>query len=181
MTLKSAIESILFISGEPFEVSRLAKIMKNKPEAVREALTALEEEYAVRGIRLSNLHDRWQFTTAPENAGVIEDLVKSEFSEELSKAALETLSVIAYKGPLTRAEIEYVRGVNSSFTIRNLMLRGLVERIDNPNDARSYLYRITLDFLHHLGLSKIEELPEWEEFRKTSITLPDSQQNHEAE
>jgi segregation and condensation protein B len=171
MDPKFVIESILLVSGEPVSEARLTKILKAKPEKVRAALSELGKDYETRGIRLSEANGDWQLVTAPENSSVIEDLIKSEFSEELSKAALETLSVIAYKGPLTRAEIEYIRGVNSSFTVRNLLLRGLVERVDNPKDARSYLYRVTLDFLHHIGLSRREELPEWEAYHATPISI----------
>ncbi|MBI2099909.1 MAG: SMC-Scp complex subunit ScpB, partial [Candidatus Vogelbacteria bacterium] len=73
------------------------------------------------------------------------------------------LTIVLYKGPLTRAEIDYIRGVNSSFILRHLSIRGLVERIPNPKDARSFLYRPTFDLFQHLGLSKIEELPEYGE------------------
>ena len=99
--------------------------------------------------------------------------MKSEFSEELSRAAIETAAIIAYQGPITRAEIEYVRGVNSSFILRGLLMRGLVERIENPKDARSYLYRISFDFLKHLGLTKIEDLPQYQEFRQEKMGGPE--------
>lgn len=174
MNLESQVESILLLSGEPISTDRLVKVLKATKKEIEEALRELAVHYAERGMRLISAHDAWQFGTAPENAKIIEDFVKSEFSEELSKAALETLSVIAYKGPITRGEVEYIRGVNSSFSIRNLMLRGLVERIDNPKDSRSYLYRVSIDFLKHLGLASIEELPEWQEFHARDMgDLPD--------
>ena len=95
--------------------------------------------------------------------------MKSEFNEELSRAAVETAAIIAYQGPLTRVDIEYVRGVNSSFILRSLMMRGLIERVENPKDARSYLYRISFDFLKHLGVVRIEELPQYEELHKEKM------------
>lgn len=175
MDVASQLESLLLLSGEPIAAQRLAKVLKRPVAEVEAALKGLEAYYKERGIRLISAHGAWQFGTSPENAGVVEDFVKSEFSEELSKAALETLSVIAYKGPLMRAQIEYIRGVNSSFSIRNLMLRGLVFRIDNPKDARSYLYRVSIDFLKHLGLTSVEELPEWREFHLRDMgDLPDN-------
>lgn len=177
MTTKSAIESILLITGEPVTAERLQKILKKSEAEIEAALTEIEADYRERGIRLSAAHGNYQFVTAPENSGVIEELVKSEFTESLSKAALDTLSVIAYKGPMTRSQVEYIRGVNSSFTIRNLLLRGLVERIENPKDARSYLYRVSLDFLHYLGLEKVSDLPEWEPYHKSSIPGPDERPN----
>ena len=109
--------------------------------------------------------------TNPANAQYIEDLIKNEFSQELSRSSLETLAVIAYKGPINRFEVEYLRGVNSSFTIRNLLMRGLIERIENPKDARSYLYRITFDLLKHFGLTHMEQLPKFEEFMKQKIEI----------
>ena len=84
---------------------------------------------------------------------------------------METIAIIAYKGPLTRLDIEYVRGVNSSFIIRNLLMRGLVERVENPKDARSYLYKVSFDFLKHLGVTGIEDLPQYQEFKKSRIEV----------
>lgn len=174
-TLASRIESILFLSGSPVTVQHLEKVLKAKRSAIEAALHDLADHYRERGIVIVRHGDAWQFGTAPENAAVLEELAKSEFTDELSKAALETLAVIAYKGPLTRVEIDYIRGVNSSFSIRNLLLRGLVERNDNPKDSRSYLYQISMDLLRHLGLRAREELPQWEEFRASLAKLPEDE------
>ena len=168
-SLKSRIESILFLAGESMTTTRLAKILKDKPSVIESALLELASEYKERGIRVLHNNDEWQLGTAPENADVLENLVKSEFSEELSKAALETLSVVAYKGPMTQREIEHIRGVNSSFTVRNLLLRGVVERIENPKDARSYLYNVSMDFLKYLGFTNRESLPEWDALHEANI------------
>lgn len=173
MDLKSEIESILFIHGEPLAVSFIAKITERSETEVVSALEELEKEYSTRGIRLIKKDGEYQIGTAPENARIVEKAVKSEFSEELSKAALETLAIIAYKGPLTRAEIEHIRGVNSSFILRNLLMRGLVERIDNPKDARSFLYRLSFDSLKYLGLTKAEDLPDYGEFHNKEIEILD--------
>jgi len=97
---------------------------------------------------------------------LIEQLTKDELTRDLGKAGLETLSVVLYQGPISRADIDYIRGVNSQFILRALLIRGLVERVDNPKDARSYLYKTTLDLLSHLGVSKLSELPEYEQVRK---------------
>lgn len=173
MSLKSVIETILFVHGEPITIEKLAKVLKKKPEEVREALAALGGDYKERGIVMLEKDGAYQLGSNPDNARVVEDLVKGEFSEELSRAALETIAIIAYRGPLTRIDIEYVRGVNSSFILRNLMMRGLIERIDNPKDARSYLYRISFDFLKHFGLTRVEDLPEFQTFKDKSIELPE--------
>ena len=173
MNLKSIIESILFAYGDPISIKKLAKAVNAHEEKVLQALKELKDDYKNRGLSLVEKDSNWQLGSNPENAQFVEQLVKSEFSEELSKAALETLAVVAYKGPLTRAEIEFIRGVNSSFTLRNLLMRGLVERIDNPKDARSYLYLLSFKFLEHLGLSSIEELPGFKEFKEEKIELPE--------
>jgi segregation and condensation protein B len=81
---------------------------------------------------------------------------------------LEVISIVAYRGPITRSEIEAIRGVNSSYTVRSLMLRGLMERIENPNDSRGYLYKISFDFLKKLGIDSVERLPEFETLSKDS-------------
>lgn len=168
-TLKSKLESLLLTAGEPMAADRLAKLSGEKAVAVGEALEELQREYAKRGIRILSNQGMWQFGTAPENSRVIEGLIKSEFGEELSKASMETITVIAYKGLITRAEIEHIRGVSSSFTLQKLLLRGLVERMENPKDARSYLYAISIEFLKYLGVERREDLPEWETWSNFEI------------
>ena len=161
--LKSQIESILFVSGEPVEISRLAKITKAKAPEVENAIMALQNDYASgRGMILVKKEKSVQMATSPENAEAVSEIVKSGMQEGLSKAALEVLSIVAYRGPITRVNIEAIRGVNCSFTVRALLLRGLIERVDNPSDSRSYLYKISFDFLKKMGLSNIEELPDFE-------------------
>lgn len=165
MELKHKIESVFFITGEPVSEKKLVKVLEVLQNEVRAALEELRSDYKDRGIVVLQKEDEWQFGTAPEHAGLIEHLVKSEFTEELSRAALETLTIVAYRGPLTRHDLDFIRGVNSSFMLRNLLLRGLVERVENPNDARSYLYKISFDFLKHLGISRVEDLPQYPENR----------------
>lgn len=172
MELKHIVESILFINSEPISIGQLSKLAGVKKDAIEGALEELRGDYRDRGIVLIEKNDEVQFGTNPENKDWIEKFVKSEFTEDLTRAALETLAIIAYKGPVTRAEVEYIRGVNSSFTIRNLLMRGLVARRENPKDTRSYLYEISFDFLKHFGLKGPEELPEFEELRKKEIEMP---------
>lgn len=171
MNLKSIIESLLFVYGEPISVEKLAKVTGRKKEEVERAIEELKNGLEDRGVVLIEKEDKVQLGTRPENAPYVEKLVKSDFSEELSRAALETIAIIAYKGPLSRADIEFIRGVNSSFTLRNLMLRGLIERVENPKDARAYLYKVSFEFLHYLGVSKVEELPGFEEFAARVIEI----------
>lgn len=178
MNVKSAIESILFLQGEPVAVSRLAKVTGAKKAEVVSALRELAGEYRERGIVLIANGEEWQFATNPAHKAVVEQFATSELSEELSRASLEVLAIIAYKGPVSRAAIEYVRGVNSSFTLRNLLIRGLVSREENPTDRRSYLYRISHDFLKHLGITSVSELPEYGPLRKESIAVPVDPEPH---
>ncbi len=172
--LHAIIESLLFVYGEPMGIKKLAKLARVDDAEVKRALEELKENLGERGgLVLLEKDGEWQLGTNSAHTSYIEELMKGEFSEALSKAALETAAIVAYKGPISRAEIEYLRGVNSSFTLRNLLMRGLVERIENPKDARSYLYRITFDFLKHMGVTRAEELPRWEEFKKTAIEIPE--------
>lgn len=172
MELKSTLESLLLISGEPIAAAKLARITDVTQDAVVAALVELQKEYASRGFALLEKDGEYQLATHPDAARAVEALIKGEFSAELSRSALETIAIVAYKGPLTRAEIEFIRGVNSSFILRNLLMRGLAERIDNPGDARSYLYRISFEFLKHFGIERIENLPQFEAFKKEKIEIP---------
>lgn len=166
--LKSAIESILFVSGEPVSMAKIAKITEASVPEVENWIMVLQGEYAAanRGIVILKKEQEVQMATDPENAQIIDRLVKSEIQENLSKAALEVLSIIAYRGPITRVEVEAIRGVNCSFTVRSLMMRGLLERIENPKDNRGYLYKISFDFLKKLGIDSIEKLPDYETLSK---------------
>jgi len=162
--LKSIIESMIFVSGDPVKISRIAKILEVSKEEITSAVKSLEEEYneVSRGLMLLIKGDEIQLISNPKNAVYIEQLVKSELQDSLSNAALEVLSIIAYKGPISKTEVEAIRGVNCSYTIRNILMRGLIERIDNPKDQRGYLYVVSFEFLKKLGISKVENLPQYD-------------------
>lgn len=164
--LKSIIESVLFVSGEPVKISKIAKITgASKPE-VENAIMALQADCQNGGLAIIKKEDAVEMVTNPGNSEYVGELVKSEIQENLSQAALEVLAIVAYKGPITRADIEAIRGVNSSFTLRSLLLRGLLERIDNPKDNRGYLYKISFEFMKKLGIDDISKLPDWETLSK---------------
>ncbi len=173
MPLNALIEALLFWRAEPWSLKDLANATSTTPRAVTEALEALQGSLAGRGLILVRKGEEVQLATAPAASELITKLAKEELTQELSKASLETLTIILYRGPISRPDIDYIRGVNSSFTLRHLMIRGLIERIANPNDARTFLYQTTFDTLHQLGVSKIEELPEYENI-KNNLESPAS-------
>lgn len=169
--LKMHIEAVLFLSGEPVPVSNLCKIFEKKPEEINLALAELEADLSGRGVRLLKNKSEVMLGTAPESSGYCETLVKEEMNRSIGKAGLETLAIILYrslpiKEGISRAEIDYIRGVNSAFTLRNLSIRGLVERKINPKDKRSFVYTPAMQLLQYLGISKKEDLPNVEEFVK---------------
>lgn len=163
--LLSSLEALLFVSGEALSFARLMKTLRIPESELREAIGVLKEKYAAdeeRGLMLIEKESAVMLATKPENASAVEDLTKSTLSESLSKAGLEVLAIIAYRAPVTRAEIEAIRGVNCSFTLRNLLLRDLIERQGNPHDSRGYVYQPSFRLLQTLGLSGAKDLPDYE-------------------
>ncbi len=171
MNTESILESLLFISGEPMSFRKLAKIISQKEEELRLSAESLAKKYAERsgGLRILIKDGKVQMVTAGENSGLVENFLKADIEGELSRAALEVLSIVAYRGPISRSSIEEIRGVNCSFTLRHLLIRGLAERINNPKDARAYLYRVSFDFLKNLGVEKVEDLPKFKELREKEL------------
>ncbi len=166
MNLSAQIEAILFWKAEPVSFKKLASLLNVDLTAVEAGIVELESALKGRGLTLIQTDEEVMLGTSKEMSPIIEQLTKDELTRDLGKAGLETLSIILYQGPISRADIDYIRGVNSQFILRNLLIRGLVERIDNPKDARSFLYKTTLDLLSHLGISKVTDLPEYENVRK---------------
>lgn len=165
--LKSIIESLLFISGEPIQIARLAKICNIPKNEIEAALRELDQDYeqGKRGLMIMFKTDFVQLGTRPENQEFVNQLVSGELGSELSRSALETLSIVAYRGPIPRLQIEAIRGVNCSYALRSLLLRGLVERKEVA-DIRGYLYEISFIFLKNLGIGHVKELPDWEKMAK---------------
>lgn len=161
--LGKEIEALLFYAAEPLSIDYLAKLLEIKKEEVYVGLKSLEQSVENRGIFLIEHNNEVSLVTSPEVSEIIEKMVQDEHNRDLGKASLETLAIVSYKGPVSRKEIEYIRGVNSQFAIRNLLLRGLIERKNKEGDERVILYNITLEALMHLGLKNIEELPEYEQ------------------
>lgn len=167
MNIKSQIESLLFTSGHALNIKRLSEVLEIPVPEIENLLKEMSEEYekSERGLRLIFLDDKAQLVAAPASVEIVKKLVKSDFEEDLSPAALETLAIVAYRGPISRVQIESLRGVNCSFILQSLAIRGLIDRKNNPEDGRSYIYNVTFDFLKHLGLNRMEDLPNFEEIK----------------
>ncbi len=159
----SALESVLFVSGEPVKKSKLMKVLTIEIEKMEDILKLLADKYEKENSGLSLLvkNDEVQLVSKAQNAEFVEDLVKSELQDSLSNAAMEVVSIIAYRGPISKTEIEAIRGVNCNYTLRNLLLRGLIEKSDNPKDSRGYIYAISFDFLKKLGVDDVKKLPNY--------------------
>lgn len=177
LSLESQIEALLFWKAEPISVKKIADILKKEEGEITAALENLRISLEGRGLSLVQWEDEVTLGTAKEMSDIIDSLIKENLSRDLGKAGLETLSIILYQGPISRAEIDYIRGVNSQFILRNLLVRGLIEKVENPKDQRSFLYKPTLDLISHLGLSKIEDIPDFESVKRDIETFKN--QNHE--
>ena len=162
MDLETQIEGVLFYKAEPMKRSELADFFGVSVEDLTRALTSLQTRLQSGGTRLTLTDTTAQLVTAPELSATIETLKKEELSNDIGRAGAETLAIVLYRGPISRVEIDRIRGVNSTFILRNLLVRGLVERREHPTDARSYTYAITPDLLNHLGITQREELPDFD-------------------
>ena len=173
---KAIIEGLLFIAEAPMTVADLAKIVAISEGDVRDIVAMLQEEYGQgdKGIVLREVGGGYQFSTAPIVATYI-DKIYSEKKTKLSHAAYETLAIIAYKQPVTRSQIEYIRGVKSDGPIQQLLLRGLIEeqgRLDQP--GRPVVFGTTVAFLVAFGLKRIEDLPKYDECQNFDFELKDA-------
>ncbi|MES2930259.1 MAG: SMC-Scp complex subunit ScpB [Patescibacteria group bacterium] len=165
MQLESKIEGLLFYKGEEVQVKKLADLLHATIEEIEEALAELSESYKDRGLVLVRKDDSVVLGISADLSPLIESIRKEEITKDLSKAALETLSIVLYKNGVSRSEIDYIRGVNSSFILRNLLVRGLIEKIVDPKDSRRILYRPSFDALSYMGASSIEALPNYREIQ----------------
>lgn len=165
----AALEALLFVHGETLSYKKIASVLGFAKGEAEEAVAELAKRLAddpARGIALIADKEKAQLATKPAFAKILEDFVKEEVSEDLTPASLEALGIIAYLGPISRAKLEYLRGVNSIVILRSLMIRGLVERFPDPEHPAGFLYQTTFDLMKHLGVAKSEELPEFTKFRE---------------
>lgn len=162
-TLLPGLEALLFAAEEPLPLARLAQILSVPEEAVEEALRLLQSCTGGRGIHLMQVAGGYQFLTRPEYAHLVHQL-RQAHTERLGRGSLETLAVIAYNQPITRPEIEALRGVNSSYALQALLSMGLVRDAGRkPTPGRPYLYRTTQEFLRAFGLATLDDLPPLQE------------------
>ncbi len=164
ISIPALVESALFVSSGPVSIGRLAKALEVSNAVIKNALQTLMEDYETRGLRLQWNGNDVQLTTAPAASSVIERFLGLELTTRLSQAALEVLAIIAYMQPVTRPQVDQIRGVNSDGALRRLLSAGLIEevgRLETP--GRPILYGTTPEFLQHFGLTMLEELPELEE------------------
>ncbi|MFA6918778.1 MAG: SMC-Scp complex subunit ScpB [Patescibacteria group bacterium] len=167
--LKNKIESLLFISHKPITVSEVAKIMGIEKKEVEDVINILAQEYQEKnsGIQIIHADGKFQMASSSGSSEIVSKFLKSEITGELTRPSLETLTIIAYRGPISKTELELLRGVNCSLILRNLLMRGLIEGHDDKL-AGVTKYTITLDFLKHLGMSQISELPDYDRLNKNN-------------
>lgn len=160
--LKSIIESLLFIVDRPLSLKELADFTKEDIETVKSCVDELINEYNLRdgGIKIIGNDVQVQMVVNPKNYEWVKKFSREEFSGELTPASLETLSIIAYRGPISRDELEQIRGVNCAIILRHLMIKGLI--IEESGLDNKPLYRLSLDFIRQLGINKLSELPDYE-------------------
>lgn len=168
LTPPAALHALLFASGEPLEKKRLAALLDIKETELMIALRALADSLKGSGLALIETATEAELRTAPEAAGLVKKLRESELARDLGKASLETLAVVAYQASATRGEIDWVRGVNSSASLRTLLMRGLIEGREDERDKRRVRYALTTEALAHLGIARAEELPRFAELRAAS-------------
>jgi segregation and condensation protein B len=159
-SLPIMVESLLFVASEPVPLTQIAEALEVKVAEVEQALAELNTESVTRGVRVQRKGDKVQLTTQPECASFVEKFLGLDLTTRLSKPALETLSIIAYQQPVTRAQIEHVRGVNCDAVLATLLNRGLIEELGRLETAgRPIQYGTTFAFLQHFGLRGLEDMP----------------------
>lgn len=173
--IECLIEALLFVAEEPVTPAELAQALETDVEQVVEAVERLEQSLSERGLRLARLGERLQMVAAPEAGAAIERFLGLDLSMRLSAAALETLAIIAYRQPITRAQIDTIRGVNSDAVIRSLRAKGLVAPVGRLEQAgRPVLWGTTFEFLHYFGIRSLAELPPLPEGEDANGTAPPS-------
>ena len=168
--LARKIESLLFVASRPLNLKKITEEVGGEKDEVRQVLEELLEDSAKsgRGIQIMEIDGEYQMSTSPDSSKMVKEFLKDEITGELTRPALETLTIVVYRGPISKPELEQIRGVNCSLILRNLMIKGLVEAraADKGGEA---LYNITFDFMRYLGIKKTSELPDYDKLSKSEI------------
>ena len=177
LSLDARIEAILFVAPAPVSIQQLAEALATPSGEIEEAFRQLDRTLQnTRGIRLQRHEGRYQLTTAPELAEEVEKFLGLEATARLSRAALETLAIIAYRQPITRPGVDAIRGVNSDGVIKSLLSKGLIQengRTEGP--GRPILYGSTQDFLSHFGINSLDDLPPFELLEQEGVSQDEEQ------
>ncbi|MCX6781264.1 MAG: SMC-Scp complex subunit ScpB [Candidatus Magasanikbacteria bacterium] len=172
---KAHLEALLFVSAKPFTRKSLAKLLKVDEVQVNVWLEELSAQFNEEGhgVRLVENGNDVQLMSAPECRELVEEYLKEEITGELTRPQLETLTIIAYRGPISKPEVEQIRGINCTLILRNLQWRGLVEETD-MSTTEIPVYRVTIDFVRYLGLSSVEQLPNYSALNVCEVLSPSS-------
>ena len=180
------LESVLFMYGREVSFPRIGELLDLSENEVKDLVDKLQKEYATRencGLHIIVQDGQAQMVTHPDSATVIEQMTKKELEGPLTPVASEVLAIIAYRGPINKIDIEAIRGVNCSFTLRNLLRRGLIEKTVSDDNKHLQQYKTTIDFLRVLGINSVDELPEYEELshdKRIDAILYNEQNNNES-
>jgi len=174
MPLDVQIEGVLFYKATPTKISAISRLFSVSEEDTRLALKKLQKRLTEGATRLIMTDSEAELVTAPELSELIESLRKDELQKEIGKAGAETLAIILYKGSTTRSDIDSIRGVNSSFILRNLLTRGLISKSDTTK-GRSIIYTVTPELLAHLGITSREDLPDFSDIMDSLDTFEEAQ------
>ncbi len=172
MSLISQLEAILFVASKPLTIKKMSEALSETPEYVVQGLEELVQKYQGEssGVHLIRAGEEWQLVTNPTERACAEKFIKAEISGELTKPQLETLTVIAYCGPITRPELEHIRGVNCSLILRNLLMRGLIQESSDVT-VLVPTFSITIDYMRALGISRVEDLPRYHELHNHELVM----------
>lgn len=169
LELSSAIEALLFSEGIPMKKTLLAQLLGVDLNEVNIGVETLRTQLDGRGLALIDVNDSVALRSAPQFSDLLRKVNTDAQNTELTKAALEVLSIIVYKESVGLADIDYIRGVNSSYSVRRLLTRGLIEVMTESGDSRKKVYRPTVELLAHLGITDTTDLPEFENVQKQII------------
>jgi len=180
LIMDTNIEALLFALGRPIARTELAALLDASQEQIEKAIMTLREKPR-SGIVLVDDGKEVELRVSGESAQTVDKILKEEYDRDIGKAGMEALSAVLYRGPLSRSEIDFIRGVNSSQTLRTLTVRGLVRRVPNPKDERVFLYEPTTELLSELGVERVQDLPDYAHVKEKLRTLEETYRQKQAD